>query len=368
MTTPALDGVRVLSVGHTLPGLYCLAALRDLGADVTRIERPASAHARFAAVAGGFPVRSLHEGTSRCALDLKDARGAAAFRRMAATADVVLEGLRPGAAARLGIDHATLEAANPRLVHVAISGYGQDGPWRQRAGHDVNYLAVTGALGLAGEKDRAPALAGITWADGLAGISAALNVVAALHARTRDGEGRGIDLAITDAPLFLLGSEIEHARATGAARSRGDTHLGGAFPWYGVFETADGRWVAVGAVEAPFYENLCRLLELPELVGRQNDPSTRSAFAAAFRRRTREEWTALAADQDVCVTPVLATDEALATPPAARAIDGDGLVRSPVRLAPAPRRPGRSTDAVLTAFGFGADEIRALRDCGVITP
>lgn len=366
MTTPALDGVRVLSVGHTLPGLYCLAALRDLGADVTRIERPRGAHARFAAVAGGFPVRSLHEGTSHCTLDLKDARGAAAFRRMAAAADVVLEGLRPGAAARLGIDHAALAAANPRLVHVAVSGYGQDGPWRQRAGHDVNYLAVTGALGLAGEKDRAPALAGLTWADGLAGVSAALNVVAALHARSRDGRGRGVDVAITDGPLFLLGSEIEHARAAGRPRGRGDTHLGGAFPWYGVFETADGRHVAVGAVEAPFYERLCRLLALPELVGRQGDAATRPAFAAAFRTRTRDEWTALLASEDVCVTPVLGVDEAAAAPPAARALDADGVVRSPVRLAPAPRRPARDTTGVLAGFGFGADEIRTLREQGVI--
>ncbi len=133
-----------------------------------------------------------------------------------------------------------------------------------------------------------------------------------------------------------------------------------------MFETADGRFVAVGAVEAPFYERLCRLLDLPELAGRQADAATRPEFAAAFRKRTRDEWTALVAGEDVCVTPVLGTDEALATPPAARAVDASGLVRSPVRLAPAPRRPARGTDDALAAFGFAADEIRTLREQGVI--
>jgi crotonobetainyl-CoA:carnitine CoA-transferase CaiB-like acyl-CoA transferase len=378
VSTAPLDGTRVLSVGHTLPGLYCIAVLRDLGADVTRIERPARTAdpRRFEGVASAFPTRSLDAGTARCEIDLSVPAGAGTFRRMSAAADVVLEGFRPGTAERLGIGHPTLAAANPRLVYVAVSGYGQEGPWRDRAGHDVNYLAATGALDLAGDPGGPPALPGLTYADGLAGMSAALNVLAALQARARDGRGQLVDVAIVDGPLFLLSMEIEHHWRTGGSRTRGDTHLTGRFPWYGVFETADGRHLAVGAVERAFHERLCRLVGHPELAGRQavsdeeRDEQLR-VFRAAFRRRTLDEWAALLGEADACVTPVLGVGEAADAAHTARAVrevpgEPARLVRSPVRLAAAPLAARRETRATLEAYGFAASEIDALRDAGVV--
>ena len=368
MSRPPLDGVRVLSVGHTLPGLYCIAILRDLGADVTRIERRAGGADRFPGVAGSFPTRSLDAGTARCGLDLKQERGRALFRRLAARADVVLEGFRPGTAARLGIGPDALTGENPRLVYVALSGFGQDGPARDRVGHDLGYLAATGAL--------AAGPPGPTFADGLAGVSAALNVLAALRARDADGRGRVLDVAIVDGPAFLMSMEYEaHWRAGDRGGPR-ETHLTGAFPWYQVFETADGKHVAVSAVEPHFYASFCKLIGLPELAARQVvPPEERTAVMArvraVIRSRTRAEWMALAAGTDACVEAVLAPGEAADAPHAARvrrdvAGEATPLVRSPVRLEPAPVLSARDTRATLAAYAIGADEIAALIEEGVI--
>src|SRR5262245_51432595 len=214
---PPLRGTRVLSVGHTLPGLYCCAMLRDLGAEIVRIERLASGSGGagpYSALLGRFPMRSVNAGTSECRLDLRDPRGRDTFLRMSERADAVLEGFRPGVAARLGIDYAVLSRRRPALVYAAISGYGQQGPLAQRVGHDLNYLAETGALAAANPVG----LPGTTFADGLAGVGAALNVVAALAAAARSGQGAFLDLAIVDAPLFLLASEFEHHWRTGESR------------------------------------------------------------------------------------------------------------------------------------------------------
>jgi crotonobetainyl-CoA:carnitine CoA-transferase CaiB-like acyl-CoA transferase len=374
VTTAPLDSVRVISVGHTLPGLYCIAILRDLGADVTRVERLRRPEPpeRLRGVAGGFPVRSLEAGTARCALDLTSPRGREVFRRLAARADVVLESFRPGTAARLGIDHATLAAAHPRLIYAAISGYGQDGPYRDRVGHDVNYLAAAGVLELAGGAHGPPALPGVAFADGLAGMSAALNVLAALRARERDGRGGFLDVAIVDAPLFLMSMEFEHYWRTGESRRRGDTHLAGAYPWYNVFETADGRYLSVGAVEADFYATLCGLIGHPELADEQRGARERmEVFRHAFAQRTRDEWLALLGDADACVAPVLTPGEAADAPHTARMRreapgGGTPLVRSPVRLSPAPLSAGRTTAETLAAYGFAPEELQGLAEEGVI--
>ncbi|MCH8196052.1 MAG: CoA transferase, partial [Chloroflexi bacterium] len=164
---PPLNGARLLSVGHTLPGIYCIAILRDLGADVTRIERVAGASGgqRYDGLAGSFTTRSLLTGTSFCELDLKDPRGRECYLRMAQQADAVLEGFRPGVAERLGIDYARLSKDNPGLVYAAISGYGQDGPYRDRVGHDINYLAESGVLHLTGQPNGPPGVPGVTMGD-----------------------------------------------------------------------------------------------------------------------------------------------------------------------------------------------------------
>lgn len=371
----ALGGVRVLSLGHTLPGLYCIAVLRDLGAAVTRVEPPAGAGAaeRFAGLAGQFPTASLVAGTARCTIDLRRDEGRALVRRLARAAHVVLEGFRPGTAMRLGIDHAALAAENPALVHVAISGYGQDGPARARVGHDIGYLADAGVLELTGDPQGPPVVPGVPVADGLAGMSAAINVLAAL----RTGHGQFVDCAIVDGPLFLMAMELEHWWRTGAVRRRGDTHLTGSQPWYHVFETRDGRHLAVGAVEPRFYANLCRLIGHPELADAQyaedeERPALFRLFADVFRTRTRDEWMALLGDDDACVAPVLTPGEAAEAPHAARvrrAVPGlpTPLVRSPVRLAPAPLDAPATLAETLAAYAIPPEETRRLEVEGVVS-
>jgi len=371
-----LTGVRVISLGHTLPGLYCVAMLRDLGAGVLLIEPPprTATATRYAAVGTGFPIDSLVTGTCRCAIDLKRPEGVALFRRLARTADVLVEGFRPGVAKRLGIDHGVLTAENPALVHAAISGFGQEGPDHERVGHDLAYLAVTGALALCGTPTGPPGIPGVTYADGLAGCGAALNIVAALHARTRTATGQFIDVAITDGPAFLMGSEYEHFWRTGVERKPGDTHLTGRFPWYRVFETRDHRYVAVGAVESEFYRTLCSLIGRPDLAARQTDDGADAhrAFEDAFRQRTRDEWIALFAEADAAAAPVLTPGEAAEAPAARRARLGSvteaptPLVRSPVRVAGTPAVHSRTVEETFAEYGVGADDLDALEAGGVL--
>ena len=367
-TEPPLAGTVVISVGHTLPGLYCLAALRDLGAEVVRIERPASKKGAgpYAGLADAFPTRSLLAGTHALALDLKRRGGIEVFRRMSRRADVVLEGFRPGVAERLGIDFESLRPERPALVYAAISGYGQSGPGRDRVGHDVNYLADTGVLALSNPLG----LPGVTFADGMAGLSAALNIVAAVHGAARTGRGQLLDCAIVDGPLFLMASELEHFWQTGESRGAGDTHLSGRHPWYGVHRTADGGAVAVGAVEPAFHATLCRGLSRPDLAQRQfakggELETQREEVDSVFAADSREAALARFAGEDACVSPVLGTAEVAESPLLERVLRqedaaGERLVRTPIRLSPADLVPERDERAVLLDFGLSNEEIAAL--------
>lgn len=381
MSPSLLAGVRVLSVGHTLPAMYGIPALRDLGAEVTLVEAPEAeaVAARYASLAGLFPTRSLLVGTAHCRINLRDRHGRDAYLRMARQADVILEGFRPGTSARLGVDYDTVKATNPRVIYAAISGYGQEGPARDRVGHDLNYLAAAGVLHLTGPLGGPPAVPGVPFADGFAGLNAALNVVAALWRREQTGGGCYLDIAIVDGPAFLMVMEYDYFWTSGRTRQRGDTHLSGGYPWYHVFETADGRFISVAAVEPRFYARLCDLLGRPDLAGRQFvDGADRQAvfedFAGIFKSRTRDEWMDLLHSEDVCVAPVLAPGEAaqaLQEPRCrGRFVDGAPLVRSPVRLGGAtpstPKEIPGGTAATLASYGFTDEEIRTLRERGSI--
>ncbi len=373
-----LSGHRVISVGHTLPSLYTIAILRDLGAEITRIERAPSAPGglRYEGVAGSFPNRSLVAGTGLCALNLKMPAGRDAFLRMARQSDVVLEAFRPGVAARLGIGYETLAQENPGLVYAAISGYGQDGPCRDRVGHDINYLATSGVLHLTGQPGGPPGVPGGTAGDNMAGVNAALNVLAALYARKATGRGQLLDVAIVDGPLFLMSAELEHFWQTGRSRSKGDTHLSGRYPWYHLFETKDGGWLSIGAVEPAFYARLCQLMGRPDLASRQFASDGELAelfrfFREQFRTRTRDEWAALLAAEETCVAPVLTPGEAARAPQNERMFRREPgqpapLVRSPVRMPPAAIGPERDTAATLASFGLSRSAIAELRRQGAI--
>jgi alpha-methylacyl-CoA racemase len=377
MSPSLLGHVRVLSVGHTLPGMYCIPVLRDLGAEVTLVEAPQaeSVATRYASLAGLFPTRSLLAGSARCRINLRDARGRDTYLRLARQADVVLEGFRPGTSARLGVGYDTVKDTNPNVIYAAISGYGQDGPARERVGHDLNYLAAAGVLHLTGDPAGPPAIPGVPFADGLAGLSAALNVIAALWRREQTGNGCYLDIAITDGPAFLMAMEYDYFSNTGRHRRRGDTHLSGGYPWYHVFETADGRYLSVAAVEPQFYARLCQLLGRPDLARRQfADGPERQAlfecFAGIFRSKTCDEWMQVLESEDVCVAPVLTPGEAAETMHrqrrAAASADEGPLVRSPVRLPVAAPAISGGTAATLARFGFNDEEVRTLREQGSI--
>jgi len=374
-TQSPLSGVIVLSVGHTLPGLYCLAMLRDLGARVIRIERlaQASAEEKYKGMDVTFPIRSLTAGTEVLSLDLKQEKGIEVFKKLVAQADVVLEGFRPGVMQRLGIDYASLGKNKPGLICAAITGYGQSGAYKDKVGHDINYLAETGVLALTNPVG----LPGATYADGMAGVSAALNIVAAIHAKTKSGKGQMIDCAIVDGPLSLMTSEFEYYWNTGESRTIGANHLTGSHPWYGIYTTKDGKQVAIGAVEPVFYQTVCHGLGLPELANAQFAEGkmleqARKKITDAIAARTRDEIMGLFESHNACVSPVSNTREVMDSPLAVRATVSDGNARekrvhTPVRLPLAEASVAKPEHEVLLSLHFTKNEIEQLAQMGIIS-
>jgi alpha-methylacyl-CoA racemase len=385
-----LDRLRVLDLSRLLPGPYATLVLADLGADVVKVEDPRGGDGtRFlpplAGVESGV-FHALNRNKRSIALDLKRPEGAAALLRLAARADVVVESFRPGVLDRLGVGYDALRAVNRGIVLCSITGYGQDGPYAARAGHDLDYCAIAGVLAANGTPE-APLPLGIQAADVAGGAwPAVAGILAALLRRGATGEGAHVDVSMTEGALALLAMPLAMAWARGTPLARGREVLSGGAACYGVYRTRDGRFVALGALEPRFFEAFCAAVGRPELAPRQLDDGgagPRAELEAIFAARTRDEWAAFAAEHDVCVAPVLEGDEPCADPQLAargafvevetpwegRAIPG---VATPVRLRgeEAPLRPaprlGEHGDAVLREAGFGDDEVRALRDAGVL--
>lgn len=359
--TGPLTGVRVVELAGIGPGPYAAMVLADLGAEVVRVERPGQA-----ADAAG-PV--LGRGRRCVILDLKQPAGVDALLAMADRADVLIEPYRPGVAERLGVGPDVCLARNPRLVYGRMTGWGQDGPWAGMAGHDIAYIAVTGALhaiGRAGGQPQPP----LNLLGDFAGGSMFLlvGIMAALWERERSGRGQVVDAAIVDGTVSLT-SFLYGMRARGMwSDQRGSNLLDTGAPFYDVYETADGRWMAVGALEPQFFAELIRILELGDAPP-QNDvarwPELRRVLAERFRERTRDEWAAAFADTDACVAPVLTFAEAQDHPQiAARRtlVRRDGVPqpapaprfsRTPAQVASRPVPPGADTRAVLSEWGIG---------------
>ena len=382
-----LAGVRVLDLTRLLPGPMCTLYLADLGADVVKVEDTgAGDYARTLAAKPATPVagmtawyRALNRNKRSLAIDLKKPSGHAAFMALARAADVIVEGFRPGVVRALRVDYDTVRAENPRIVYCALSGYGQTGPRAEAAGHDINYLGYAGTLEATGARNGQPALANLQIADLLGGAaSAAIGILGALFGATRTGRGRYVDVAMADAVLahqiFLLGA-LEDA---GSVAPRGGDLLTGGVPCYGVYATRDGRFVAVGALEAKFWRALCEALQRPDLVPLQFATGTagervRGALEAIFATKTLAQWRERLEHVDCCVTPVLTFEEALADPQFAargmvlRSDAGTRQYAPPFRLSPpsfavvreAPRH-GEHTDEVLREAGFDASAIGAL--------
>jgi alpha-methylacyl-CoA racemase len=365
----ALRGLRVLDLTRLLPGGYCTLLFADHGADVIKVEDTgAGDYAR----ADPPSFASLNRGKRSIQLDLKSDDGRVAFLRLVAEADVVIESFRPGVMDRLGVGFEVLREANPALVYCAITGYGQDGPLRLRAGHDLNYLARTGVLGLSGEADGPPVQAAAQIAD-LAGgaLMAAFGVLAAL----RSGEGQFVDISMADGALSLLAMPAAGLLAGGEVPRRGGLVLGGRLLCYRPYRAADG-WVSMGALEPKFWAAFCRGVGREELIAHQFDAPGSSAHAeveAVIAARTRAEWEAFNAEHDCCLEPVLELDEVVEDEHVrARGMVVDGLLATPVKLSATPgdsrRGPppglGEHTDAVVGEAGYDAGEIGALRSSG----
>lgn len=309
MADPALTGVTVLDLSTVGPGARCTALLADLGADVVKIARPSG---------GTTPqwwAYGAGRGTRTETVDLKDDAGRERFLALAADADVVVESYRPGVADRLGIGYGTIRSRNPAIVYAALTGYGQDGPYADWAGHDLDYLAVGGFLATQGRRpDGGPAIPGATIADAAGGgMHAALAIVAALLRRERTGEGTFLDIAATEGVLALMALNIDEHLATGVEPQPGHDVLTGRYACYDCYPCADGRWLAVAAIERKFFANLCRALGLDELARHQYDDERqaelRAALREAFAAKPRDEWVTELAPLDTCVAPVLTVAE-----------------------------------------------------------
>jgi alpha-methylacyl-CoA racemase len=372
-----LDGVRVIEIASLAPAPFGCMILSDLGADVLRVER-AETCGRPA------PPDPLARGRRSIGINLKAAEGVELLLRLVAGADVLVEGFRPGVAERLGFGPEVCAGRNPRLVYGRMTGWGQDGPLAPTAGHDIDYIAIAGALfpiGRAGERPVPPLNLVADFGGG--GMLLALGILAALIERERSGLGQVVDAAMVDGSA-LLTAFLYGLRAAGAWRDeRGVNLLDGGAPFYDTYETADGGAVAVGALEAKFYAELLAGLglageDLPGQHDRAGWPVLRARFAEVFATRTRDEWAAVFAGSDGCVAPVLSPAEAHRHPHnAARGTFAEvgGVVqpapaprfgRTPAGQPDAPPVPGADTDTVLAGLGCKPDEIAALRASGTV--
>jgi alpha-methylacyl-CoA racemase len=393
-----LGDVRVLDLTRLLPGGFCSLLLADLGADVVKLEDTGMGdYVRWAPPfygseeQQGLGTRSalylaLNRGKRSIRVDLKSPDGREAFLRLAGEYDVVLEGYRPGVLDRLGCGYEALREANPRLVYCAITGYGQTGPNTQRAGHDMNYLGLTGLLGMTGEPGGRPIQSAGQIADlGGGGLMAAFGVLAALRERERSDEGQLVDVSMTDGALSWLAMVAAAYLRDGRVPGRGDGQLNGGFLCYYPYEASDG-WVTCGALEPKFWRAFCEGVGREDLIEAQFQPPGSDAWrkvADVFGSRTRDEWSAFNDEHDAMIEPVLGLDEALASELVRERemvveLEQPGL--GPVRLLGLPiklsRTPGDATrpapalgehtEEVLREAGFDADEVAELLGSGAV--
>jgi len=396
-TALPLAGLRVLDLSRLLPGPFCSLLLADFGADVIKVEDTGMGdYVRWSPpYYDGAPetTRSalflaLNRNKRSIRINLKSEAGMAVLLRLVHNADVLIESFRPGVLDRLGVGYERLRQENPALVYCAISGYGQDGPNRDRSGHDMNYLGLNGILGLTGETGGPPVQAAAQIADiGGGSLMAAVGIMVALRERERSGEGQLVDCSMFDGALSWLAMVAGEAFASGHGARRGELPLAGRFVCYRPYQCADG-WVSLGALEPKFWSAWCEGVGRSELIPGQFDPPgspTHAAVQAIFAQRTREQWRTFASEHDCCLEPVLELDEVLDSELVrARemvvAIDQPGVtdpVRQlglPIKLSRTPGDTGRApgpelgehTDEVLAAAGYDAAEIAQLHSDGAI--
>ena len=369
--TGPLAGIRVLELAGLGPAPYACMLLADLGAEVVRVDRPT-----------GTSYDVLDRGRRALSLDLKKPGASELVLRLAESADVLVEGFRPGVAERLGVGPDTCLERNPRLVYARMTGWGQDGPLAPRVGHDLNYASLTGAIAAIGEPGRKPVPPLNLVADfGGGSMFLVTGVLAALVERATSGQGQVVDAAMVDGVTSLLAMTWGFRSAGMWRDERGSNLLDGGAPFYDTYACADGGYVAVGALEPQFWAVVVETLglqDVPEQYDTARWPELRTLLSDAFLTRTRDEWAAVFADLDACVSPVLTLGEAASHPhlqARGTVIEVDGIPqpapaprfsRTPGAVTTPKRRPGQDTRDVLRDWGVPDDEVAALEESGVV--
>ena len=384
----ALDGIKIMNMCWIGPGAFCTEMLSDLGADVIRISDvdPGKHSALPMMVFEAYP------GLRNCrtlGINLKTEEGREVFADLTKSADVMMEGFRPGVSKRLGIDYDTIKEINPRIVYASLSGYGQDGPYRDIVGHELNYVAISGLLDLTGPKGGTPAIPGAVVADWTGGLSAGVGILAALVARDRTGKGQLLDVSITDAITEVTSMQTNpYLYKRGIVPKRGETIWNGMYPWYNVYETKDMKHITIATLEPKFFANLCRILGCEEFVPHQFDEGAKRDemfrfFGDKFKTKTRDEWVELLMYADTCFAPVLGIDEVEFDPqliarqmilesdhPTAGRLKQIGsmhkLSDSPVEVRNWVTGFGQHTEEILREIGYTDNHISELRDVGAV--
>jgi len=388
----ALEGITVLDLARRYPGAYSAMFLADFGAEVIKVDPPGSVLPIPGVDTSGeeFAAHFAPDRNKKSiTINLRHEEGLQVFYRLVRKADVLIEGFRPGVMKRLKADYETLREINPRLIYCSLSGYGHDGPFAPRPGHDMNYCAIAGALSLIGERNGRPYLASNFLADMAgAGLHGLIGILIALLARERTGRGQFVDVTYLEGVLSLMTMDVSLFLLTGRVPRRGETHTTGGAPWANVYRCKDGEYVTLGCAEPHFWENLCRALGREDLIPYHNPPPEKrdeviAALEQIFLTRTRDEWEEFFKDKETCFGPVYYLDEALCHPQVRHRemvleIDHPrlGKVRQigfPIKLSETPARlrslgvpPGTHTEEVLQALGYSQEQIRRLRESGAV--
>jgi crotonobetainyl-CoA:carnitine CoA-transferase CaiB-like acyl-CoA transferase len=388
-----LDGVVVLDLSRLLPGPFCTQLLANLGADVIKVEDPNLGDYMRAVPPAvddtSYPFLMVNRGKRSVTIDLRTEEGRKVLYRLAKKADVFVEQFRPSTVKKLKIDYPQIRRANPRIVYCSFGGYGRTGPYADRPGHDLNFEALAGILGVtAARQDGRPVIPGVPVSDLASALMAAFSIVASLHRRERFGGGEFLEVSIFDTSVSLMVLNLARYLGTGEIPVPGETIVTGMFPFYNLYETKDGRWISVACVEPKFWRRLCELTHLEEHIPDQfvDGETARlviGKMSDAFRAKTLAEWKTTFAREDLPIEPVLRVDEVVADPhlnarnllPSVQADGRPRVLAHPVRHHAAPARTparapaqGEDTAAVLRWAGYTAPQIRALRAKGALGP